>query len=71
MINPKLFDEEKYAEHHIAECAEILLEAEEIKKDSKLMEQIKEHLDNKKKKITSLSQLKEKANNPEEDQEDA
>lgn len=70
MINPKLFDEEKYAEHHIEECAEILLEAEEIKKDAKLMEQIKEYLDRKKDKITSLSQLKEKANNLEEKEED-
>lgn len=63
MMDPSLFDEDKYEEEHIEECAEILMKAEEIKKDAKLMEKIQEHLKQKKDKITSLAQLKEKAQN--------
>lgn len=62
-IDPTLMDPDKYEENHIEECAECLMKAEEIKKDSKLMEKIKDHLDKKKKQITSLRQLKDKANN--------
>lgn len=62
-IDPSLMDEEKYKEHEVEECAEVLLKAEEIKKDAKMMEKIKEHLDTKKKKITSLAALKERASN--------
>lgn len=62
-ISPDLFDPEKYDENKISESAEILLEAEEIKKDEVLMKKIKEHLDKKKGKIESLRDLKDHANN--------
>lgn len=70
MINPKLMDSEEYDKNHIAECAECLMEAEEIKKDPVLMKAIEKHLADKKDKITSLSQLREKANNYSEDSKD-
>ena len=63
MINPKLMDEDKYAEHEVEEAAETLLRADEIKKDAKLMEKINEHWDVKGKKIKSLQDLKDVANN--------
>jgi hypothetical protein len=63
MLDPSMFDEDKYEEEQVEECAEVLMKAEEIKKDAKLMEKIKQHLEDKKKKITSIAQLKEKANN--------
>lgn len=63
MIDPTLLDEEQYDQHKIEESAEILLESEEIKKDSKLMEKIKEFWDQKGKKIKSLRDLKDLANN--------
>lgn len=62
-IDPTLMDEDKYAENLVEEAAETLLKAEDIKKDSKLMEKIKAHLEEKKGKISSLKALKEKANN--------
>lgn len=63
LLNPELLDPEKYDENKIKECAEILLEADEIRKDEVLMKKIKEHLDQKKKKISSLAELKEIASN--------
>lgn len=62
-LNPELFDSEKYDENKIKESAEILLEAEEIKKDEVLMGKIKEFWKDQKKKIKSLDDLKDFANN--------
>lgn len=63
LMNPELMDQDKYDEHKVKESAEILLEAEEIKKDEVLMKKIKEHWDNSSKKIKSLKQLREVASN--------
>lgn len=63
LINPELFNEEKYNENLVKEKADILMEAEEIKKDPVLMKKIKEHLDKSSKKIDSLKKLKDIANN--------
>lgn len=63
MLKPDLFDSEKYGENEIEEAAETLLKAEEIKKDETLMKNVDKYLAAKKEKITSLSQLKEKAHN--------
>lgn len=63
MLKPDLLDPEKYSENQIEEAAETLLEAEEIKKDPVLMKNVKKFLEEKKTKITDLSQLREKANN--------
>lgn len=63
LINPELLDPEMYDEHKVEECAETLLEAEEIKKDAVLMKKIKEHLAKKSKKIESLKDLKAVASN--------
>jgi hypothetical protein len=62
-INPVLMDPEKYDEHLVEENAEILLKADEIKKDGPMMERIHEFLDKKGKKIKSLRDLKDVANN--------
>lgn len=72
LFNPELLDPEKYDENKIKESAEILLEAEEIKKDEVLMKKIQEHLAKQKKKITSLKDLKAVAENfsAMEDEED-
>lgn len=69
-LNPILMDDEKFDENHIKECADTLLEAEEIKKDPKLMKKITEHLDAQKGKINSLKKLKEKAHNYSNDKMD-
>ncbi len=63
LIDPTLMDEDKYAENLVEESAEILLKADEIRKDKKLMEQIHAHWDSKDKKIRSLRDLKDLANN--------
>lgn len=63
LLNPELLDPEKYDENRVKECAETLLEAEEIKKDEVLMKKIQDHWDKQNGKIKSLQELKEKANN--------
>lgn len=63
MIDPTLMDEDKYAENEIEENAETLMKAEEIEKDPKMMEKINLYLESKKKKITSLQDLKDLSNN--------
>lgn len=63
VMNPKLMDSEEFDKNHVSEAADILLEAEEIKKDEVLMKAIKKHLEEKKGKITDLASLKEAANN--------
>jgi hypothetical protein len=63
-------EKKEYDEYEIKECAECLLKAEEIKADPEKMAKVQEYLANKKKsidtalgtKITSMKQLKEKAN---------
>lgn len=69
-LNPELFDEQKYNDNMVEEAAETLLEAEEIKKDPLLMKAVQKHLDNKKEKITSLRDLKDKANNYSQEETD-
>lgn len=63
MIDPKLMDEDHYDDHMVEESAETLLKADEIRKDKRLMEKINSHWDNKDKKIKSLRDLKDMANN--------
>ncbi len=70
LIDPTLMDEDKYAENLVEESAEILLRADEIRKDKKLMEQIHSHWDSKDKKIKSLRDLKDLSNNFSKDEED-
>lgn len=70
LLDPSLLDEDKYAEHEVEEAAETLMRAAEIKKDAKLMEKIKEHLDIKGKKIKNLQDLKDVANNFSKQDED-
>ncbi len=62
-LDPELLDPDKYDAHQVSEAAEVLLEAEEIKKDPKLMEKVHQHWDEKGKKITSIKQLREISNN--------
>jgi len=62
-LNPELLDPEKYDENKVKECAETLLEADEIKKDEVLMKKIKEYWDKQAGKIKSLKDLRDKANN--------
>lgn len=57
-LKPREYDEDR-----VQEAAEILLEAEDIKKDTVLMNAVEEFLKKKKNKITSLEELKDKANN--------
>ena len=63
LMNTKLMDPEKYDENHVKECAETLLEADEIRKDKTLMSNIKKYLDKQKVKISSLKDLKDVASN--------
>lgn len=72
-INPELMDSEKFDENKVKESAEILLEAEEIKKDEVLMKNIKKYWEEQDGKIKSLKQLRDKANNfsSEQEEEDA
>ena len=53
-INPELFDSEKYNENLIAEAAEVLLEAEDIKKDNVLIKKIQEWLEERAAKMSDL-----------------
>lgn len=62
LINPKLMDPEKYSEQFIKESAEILMEADEIKKDPILMKKVQLYWEQQKKKISSLADLKKAAN---------
>ncbi len=71
LMNPELFDSEKYDEHKVKESADILLEAEEIKKDPVLMKNIKAHWEKSSEKIKSLKDLKEVANNFSDKKEEA
>lgn len=63
--------DKKYDEYEIKECAQTILKAEEIKADPEKMKLVSEFLNKQKsaidsvvggKKITSMKQLKEKAN---------
>lgn len=69
-IDPELMDPEKHDDHVVEEAAETLLKAKEIEADSKLMEKVHEFLDQKGKKITSLRQLRDIANNFSDDNEE-
>lgn len=60
-INPMMMDPEKYDEEMVKESAETLLEAEEIRKDPKLMKAINKHWESQKGKINSIKKLKEHA----------
>lgn len=51
----------EYEEYELESKARCLMEAEEIKQDSKLMEALKPYLDKKVKAIKSISQLRELA----------
>lgn len=68
LLNPELLDPEKYDENKIKESAEIILEAEEIRKDEVLMKKIKEYWAAQDGKIKNLNDLKDKANNYVNDQ---
>lgn len=57
-LKPREFDEDL-----VERSAEILLEAEDIRKDTVLMNAVEEFLKEKKRKITTIQQLKDKANN--------
>lgn len=63
LLNPELLDPEKYDENKVKESAEILLEAEEIKKDEVLMKKVQEYWDKQDGKIKNLKDLKDRANN--------
>lgn len=63
-------DKEGYDEYDIKHCANVLIEAEEIKSDAKKMKAIKNYLQDKSSKINSIQGLKDKASKLEKEEMD-
>lgn len=67
-IQPTKEEETKYDKYAVECAARTLMEAEEIKQDPKMMKLVQAHMTKKKKAITSIQDLRNKADEMSEDE---